>query len=137
MDELKTPASLTNWIVEFFNNRTVQLERSIGNISKQFNVGIPQGSALSPTIFNLYTTKLHQNTTEGTCLIQYADDLVIVGWDEDIKELAINSRKKIDILRYLTNKKWGAHPQTMLNPNCQRLNVQRQNHIKSKHIPRV
>lgn len=32
-----------------------------------------------------------------------------------IKEVTAISRKKIDILRYLTNKKWGAHPQTMLN----------------------
>lgn len=84
LDKLKSPASLTNWIVEFFNNRTVHLVRFDGNISKTISKGIPQGSALSPTIFNIYTTKLHRNVTENTCLIQYADDLVIIGWNEDI-----------------------------------------------------
>src|SRR5438034_5543737 len=53
--KLKLPKSLCFWIKSFFQNRKVQLKFD-GNIQEMtdVNIGIPQGSPVSPVLFLIY-----------------------------------------------------------------------------------
>lgn len=50
----------------------------MGNQTTDIFKRIPQGSRLSPTIFNIYTLALHGYADENTDIFQVADDFVIV-----------------------------------------------------------
>lgn len=190
LDKKNIPAKYTNWIINFFSNRKVCLETEKGTIKYTTNTGIPQGSTLSPLIFNLYTADIHDLETTNIKVIQYADDFVIVGWNKNMNQLVkemqqvinniaselnildlkVNSekcavlnfrkgfgtvkfeiklndavipfiysykylgmtldstlsfsdhilkmsmvcKKSLDVIRYLSNKKWGSHPDSLL-----------------------
>lgn len=190
LDKKNIPSKLTNWIINFFSNRKVCLETQKGPIKFTINTGIPQGSTLSPLVFNLYTAEIHNLDSDNIKIIQYADDFAIVGWNKNMNQLIeeiqitinniaselnnldlkVNSekcavlnfrkgfgtveikiklndsvipflynykylginlestlsfsdhilkmslacKKSLDVMRYLSNKKWGSHPDSLL-----------------------
>lgn len=71
---LLCPDELRRWIINFFSERTL----CKGNSSIVCKAGIPQGSLLSPSIFNVYSRDLHCIADEDTSVYQYADDFVII-----------------------------------------------------------
>lgn len=101
MDSYSIPPMITNWIVNFFSNRKVNMTTSSGILQKEVKNGIPQGSTLSPTIFNLYTADMHKLNTNNVRIIQYADDIVIVGWNHCEEECYEEIQSTIDQLTSL------------------------------------
>ncbi|XP_075157648.1 uncharacterized protein LOC142230915 [Haematobia irritans] len=55
----------------------------MGNESVEILNGIPQGSCLSPTLFNLYTLALHGFADDKTHIFQFADDFIILCHDKE------------------------------------------------------
>ena len=48
--------------------------------------GLPQGSTISPMLFNVYIEELAERLTKaGIAGLFYADDIVIIGNDDDVK----------------------------------------------------
>lgn len=70
-----------HFILDFLSNRKI----SLGTAERVLTNGLPQGSCLSPTLFNLYTAKLHKLEKEGIRIFQFADDFVILGHGTDFQ----------------------------------------------------
>ena len=69
--------SLLSWLTNYLTDRT-QFSVVNGQHSTVLNVtcGIPQGSALGPTLFALYTNDLPSAVTSGS-VFMYADDTTV------------------------------------------------------------
>ena len=69
------------WLVDYLTNRTgiVQFQGNNSKVNHLIN-GTPQGSSLSPTLFNMVMNQLLQlNLGSKVQMIAYADDLAIHG----------------------------------------------------------
>ena len=64
------------FIKSFLNDRKIQSK--VGNTyssTRTLHMGIPQGSVISPLLFNILTFDLPKNLSKNITLVQYADDL--------------------------------------------------------------
>ena len=69
----------------------------------EFNNGMPQGSPLSPILFNLYLSDISNTISEG--ISQFADDLVIWETGEDIDIVCRKMNKKLfNLNKYMKSK---------------------------------
>ncbi|KAA5655294.1 reverse transcriptase family protein, partial [Pseudomonas aeruginosa] len=85
LDKLKVPYFLTNSIVNLLSERTIILD--VGGPYKPSRLvwrGLPQGSVLSPLLYNIYTYDLEGSVGDSASLLQYADDLVIYASDMSV-----------------------------------------------------
>lgn len=76
--ELNIPKHIAFIITNILYNREIYV-RGVNNenIGPRFvSVGLPQGSVLSPLLFNIYTADIH-NIDPTISIIQYADDFCI------------------------------------------------------------
>ena len=86
--KLQLPKSLYYWIKSFLQDRKVQLKFD-GNNQKMTNIeiGIPQGSSISPILFLIYIKYLftkRSNTSER--ILSYLDDIGLVVSLKSIEE---------------------------------------------------
>ena len=86
--KLQLPKSLCYWIRSFLQNRKVQLKFD-GNSQKMsdIEIGIPQGSPISPILFLIYIRFLFTkrlNTSER--ILSYLDDIGLVVSSKSIEE---------------------------------------------------
>lgn len=71
------PTYLTKTMTSFIKNRTFQIKiNNTLSTTRTVKAGVPQGSALSPTLYNVYTYDIPTN--DNGLLAIYADDTVIV-----------------------------------------------------------
>ena len=90
LHRLKIPNYLGRWLVNYLSERSFQVKlNSVISCSKQIRAGVPQGSILGPTLFNIFFNDVCDDikkipfTTEAL----YADDLAI--WTSSEHELTI------------------------------------------------
>ncbi|XP_025266733.1 uncharacterized protein LOC105255877 [Camponotus floridanus] len=72
------PPVLCHFIYSLTHSRNLQFVYN-GEVSdtRYTYKGVPQGSILSPILFNIYVSKLHKHIGKECELIQFADDIVI------------------------------------------------------------
>ena len=75
LTQLNFPIILTRWISEFLNNRTakVKCNNQLSN-TILMQAGAPQGSTISPTLYNLFVNDIPQPIFENVGLAQFADN---------------------------------------------------------------
>ncbi|GFS69874.1 putative RNA-directed DNA polymerase from transposon X-element [Trichonephila clavipes] len=108
--------------------------------SFSFFQGVPQGSVLSPTLFSLYLSGIESVIKRKYEVGAFADDIVLWKSDsdltklerdtnlvlEDIRNFALDhkltfnhtksvARKRLNILRYISGRDWGAEAGTLRN----------------------
>lgn len=108
---MNIPSYLLCIIKSFLTERSFQVRVNAftSSICKT-NAGVPQGSILGPTLFNIFMYDIP--TTTNTDLAMYADDTAIITQDSDIHQAANNLQESVDELN-LWFKKW----HITINPN--------------------
>lgn len=94
MLQLSIPERIINFICNLFIDRQIIVRHHGFQTSpRQIWSGLPQGSVLSPLLFNIYTFNLENCTNSFANLLQYADDLVLYKSSSSIHETsaALNS----------------------------------------------
>src|SRR5260370_37197 len=73
-----TPDYIVNWVLSFLTNRSCRLLFKGG--PKQFqpvDVGVPQGSPISPLLFVIYVAPLHAVPLQRGLTLSYVDDFAL------------------------------------------------------------
>ena len=70
--------NLYNYIKDFLHERSLQVKVENAYSSfRSLEMGIPQGSVISPTLFNILLSDLPKQVTKNVTVVQYADDLCL------------------------------------------------------------
>lgn len=79
MVNLKLSREVATSVVNLFRDRKVFVRDHQGQLHgpRLANEGLPQGSVLSPILFNIYTEELHRLMDDSINVVQYADDICI------------------------------------------------------------
>ena len=67
------------WLGNFLSGRHASVEyRGMKSRIRHLSHGVPQGSVLSPSLFNLFMHDLPVPSSPSTCIASYADDLTVI-----------------------------------------------------------
>ena len=99
--------NLLNWIKSFLSERSYQVKwlKSTSNIFS-INRGVPQGSCLSPTLFNIYFSDIANELNNTVNKGLFADDLVIWSTDSSLKAIELKLQRAINTIDTFCAK-WG------------------------------
>lgn len=104
--------SISKYLIEILKSYLSQRVIVGETFNKEMTAGVPQGSLIGPTLWNLvYNSILDIDTPEDTTLIAYADDLAIViraGKEEELERKAENVLNQIEC--------WMAEKQLQIAP---------------------
>ena len=97
--KINTPWWITKWTSSFLSNRKIKVKYNQA-ISKSFTpeAGVPQGSIISPILFNMYVRK---PKCKDTSVSQYADDIAIYYTHE--KQVIATKHLQIGVVRLYHN----------------------------------
>lgn len=141
LNKINITGNMFNFIKDFIQKRTIQVK--IGNtISQKYTLqnGTPQGSVISPTIFNIMINDLNKDIIKNK-LSLYADDIAIWKTGTNLNYILKEIQKDIDNIEQWTNK-WGftlspAKTKTVIFTNNQIKNVIQPLKINGNNIEQV
>ena len=96
--------SLCNWILDFLTGRPQVV--SVGNNTSAtliLNTGAPQGCVLSPRLYSLFTSDCTARHDSHT-IIKFADDTTVIGYREEVRDLAMWCQNNILSLNVIKTK---------------------------------
>ncbi|KAL4152897.1 hypothetical protein QTP88_000730 [Uroleucon formosanum] len=105
LKSLNIPSLFINFISLLFSDRKLHFRSSFGSTNiRSTSKGLPQGSCLSPILFNLYMSFIikHLNTLGHNCLV-YADDIVIFSHNRSIDVAVTSMNNALDSLQNALN----------------------------------
>ncbi|XP_047027178.1 uncharacterized protein LOC124635343 [Helicoverpa zea] len=75
--QLNVPIMLVNFILNILSERYIKLTHEDSCESRVVWRGLPQGSVLSPLLYDIYTYDLESSLNNEVKVLQYADDLLL------------------------------------------------------------
>jgi ribonuclease HI len=90
------PEEFVRYVDEFLRNRTTTIIAGGRELAYTVSTGVPQGDTLSPTLFNLYTSELHElGKLPGVAMAQYADDFAFVVSGRTVEEVETRAQRAV------------------------------------------
>lgn len=99
---LRIPHLLTNFIQNMLAGRIIFLTNT--DLSRVAWKGLPQGSVLSPLLYNIYTYDLEASVSDTVSILQYADDLLLYSTSIYIDSAAQNINFALHFLKLWLDK---------------------------------
>lgn len=131
LDLLETPKYMTKLIRHFLEDRELSIRINNATSDKFHNAqGVPQGSPLSPLLYNIFCYDIFVQTKPTEYILQYADDTALIVHHNTLKQT-------IGALQNLVSNvenwfgKWRLKP----NPTKSRLIIF--NHKTNAHSPKI
>lgn len=104
MYRFKFPHEVVTWVVSFMKNRKVTMQVGNRTVSRMVSNGLPQGDVMSPTLFNVYTSELHDLTNGEVTLVQFADDFSIIVTGKSVEEVRNKTQEALDMFLEQTQR---------------------------------
>ena len=103
------PAPMTKLLCNFLTDRRCRILHK-DKFSEFFtpNAGVPQGSVLAPTLYNMYTHDIPDVKHPDSLIIQYADDVTVLTRSRLLDTLTARMQRELDTLS-LWEHKWLIH----------------------------
>ena len=99
------PNNTKRWLANYLADRRSHVTfKGKSSLTRNFPNGVPQGSVLSPTLFNLYMHDMPTHPTPNINTASYADDITITSTDRDKKKAAQNVQPYLNTLQQWFNK---------------------------------
>lgn len=134
LKKIGTPDHLVHFIRQFLENRQLAVKVN-EEISRVFapQQGLPQGSPLSPLLYNIYSYDItqHQNASvDQTYILQYADDTAIISHHKTLSNAIENLQVKI-----IETEEWFNKWRLIPNPSKSQFLIF--NHVVSNTSPTI
>lgn len=100
LSEINCPEDIKDWTINFLKKRTIVM----GNEMIDIYNGLPQGSCLSPILFNIYTLGLHGIADQNTYLFQFADDFILLSTDKEFEMANENLQHKANHFYHILSR---------------------------------
>ena len=99
------PLNILRWISHFLYNRKARIKIN-NTLSTEFTMhaGAPQGSSISPTLYNIYDSDIPQPYTPDSGLAQFADDTCFCVTAPTIRIASIHMNTTLTDYTNWTNK---------------------------------
>ncbi|XP_077276971.1 uncharacterized protein LOC143905419 [Temnothorax americanus] len=93
INKLRIPSGYKSFFMDFLSPRSACFyESGISYGSRLLQRGLPQGSVLSPLLFNLYVKDILLHVPHNVALLQYADDIAILCSDSLLDNIIFGLR---------------------------------------------
>ena len=101
--ELEVPTLLVNFILNILSERSIRVyQDESNNKTRLVWHGLPQGSVLSPLLFNIYSYDLERylcDKNNSLCVLQYADDLLLYISAKSIESISSSLTASLVVLK--------------------------------------
>lgn len=100
LQALNVPIMLSNFIINMLSERFINISLEDGTM-KSRNVwkGLPQGSVLSPILYNIYTSDLESALDGNVNILQYADDLLLYYPHQSVEKACSSLTSSLSLLK--------------------------------------
>ncbi|XP_043267665.1 uncharacterized protein [Venturia canescens] len=103
LKDLKIPVNLLNFIYNLVCERNLHCRISGADAIYTTFKGLPQGSSLSPLLYNIYTKRIENEVLEECGILQFADDIALFSGRNPIQQsLDIVERSVENINKFLS-----------------------------------
>lgn len=109
--DINFPLKFVNFIFNLFTGRSISIRLAgVSDSRRTVWKGVPQGSVLSPLLYDVYTRDL-DNAIAGCNILQYADDLLVYACHKSIDQATIALQSDLESIQL-----WMANHNLALSP---------------------